>query len=102
MEQLLEIFPGAEELTLGTTRRICVLNDVVVVVSYQGLAEAYKCDAEGMEVGAPIKSKTTKMPHNRFYCCTNCGYESSGMEEFTIREHLGRFHEVEMPMSKYT
>lgn len=87
-----------------SSRRICTVPDIRVVVIANGKEEVFKCGATGGEMGEPILSFDSDSTA-RGYVCMNCGAWIDGEETFDLcREHLGKFHELMDPfvIKKYT
>lgn len=87
-----EIFPGNEPFVGDMTKRICILKDIYVHVSWGELEEYYKIFPDGIELPEPEFSAKYIGKQFRYYVCSNCGLETDGEEEFTMQDHLGRKH----------
>lgn len=78
--------------------RICILADIRAITKQNGVLEVYAIDSDGIESGEPISTEPTPdSERDRWYACNNCGAQSPGTDEFTMKEHMGRFHELMHP-----
>lgn len=76
-------------------KRICILADIRVVEKQQGVLEVFKIDSEGIGIGEPVHTEDAENNDaERWYYCNNCGTKTPGTDEFTMKGHLGRFHEL--------
>jgi hypothetical protein len=76
-------------------RRICILADIRVAEKQQGVLNVFKIDSEGVGVDEPVHTESEESNDvERWYYCNNCGTKTPGADEFTMKGHLGRFHEL--------
>lgn len=78
---------------MSSTRGACFLGHVRVLTSFDGNVYEHEVNSEGIEQGEPLSVRQTSDTF-RIYRCVNCGYECDGSEDFTIRSHLGKMHEL--------
>lgn len=93
-ETINSVFPGAEPwVPTEPSKRICILRDLVVHVTFDSIGYVHHVDSEGIEtdVDNPLDSGPVIDRDYRIYACTNCGWQTSGEETFEVaRAHLGK------------
>lgn len=80
-------------------QKMCILADVRAVLIQDGTLEVYRIAGDGIEVGDPVHSERVTSSDDRLYRCNNCGATTPGHDSFTMKDHLGRFHELVDPFN---
>lgn len=73
--------------------RICILADLRITQRLDNVIYIYRSDGEGMESGEPLEQMGSPGENFRHYKCTNCNAWADGSVDFTMKDHLGKFHE---------